>query len=216
MEANQEKIVYEAEQQGNVGHWLSREFKVTMDEALVDFRQEYLTFLGSNARTLSTSELYDAIADIYKKQLKSVNYLARALEDHSDKQKSMIVADVKDYFDRLTKDTAGINSKLRQSVEKLSQTSIDYSEASVKSLQEAFIKLFEHLQNQIAHHNEVQVAISQMNKKIDKASTSQSTEDSTSSTTIDVKLNALNDEVSALKYHFSTLQQDVNSMIVSQ
>ena len=67
VEFNQEKIVNEAEQQGNVDHWLSREFKVTMDEALAAFREEYLTFLGSSARTLSTSELYDAIAEIYKK-----------------------------------------------------------------------------------------------------------------------------------------------------
>ena len=37
VEANQQKIVDEDEDQGNVDHWLSREFKVTMDEALAAF-----------------------------------------------------------------------------------------------------------------------------------------------------------------------------------
>ena len=57
VEANQQKIVDEDEDQGNVDHWLSKEFKSTIDEALAAFREEYLTFLGSSARTLSNSQL---------------------------------------------------------------------------------------------------------------------------------------------------------------
>ena len=125
VEANQEKIVDEAEQHGNVDYWLSSDFKITMTEALADFRQEYLTFLGSNAKDLSPPALYDAIADIYKQQLKAMHFLARALEDSAERQKDQILLDVKTYFDRIATDTAGVNTKLRQAAEKLSQASID-------------------------------------------------------------------------------------------
>ena len=38
VEANQEKIIDEAEQHDNVDYWLSSDFKITMNEALADFR----------------------------------------------------------------------------------------------------------------------------------------------------------------------------------
>ena len=40
VEANQAKVADEAEQHGNVDHWLDANFKITMDEVLADFRQE--------------------------------------------------------------------------------------------------------------------------------------------------------------------------------
>ena len=86
-----------------------------MDEALADFRQEYLTFLGSSVRDLSPSALYDAIADIYKHQLKAFNFLARAIEDSTSAHKDQILRDVKDYFERITKDTTGVSTQLRKS-----------------------------------------------------------------------------------------------------
>ena len=59
MEAQQEKIADEAKRDGNVDAWLNSMTDELMEDALKFFRQGYLTSLGSNAKTMSTSEVYE-------------------------------------------------------------------------------------------------------------------------------------------------------------
>ena len=66
VEQQNEKIVDEAEEDGNVDAWLSKDFVLEMDEVLAKFRNDYVTILGSNARALTPQEVYNAVTDVHK------------------------------------------------------------------------------------------------------------------------------------------------------
>ncbi|KAL8105545.1 hypothetical protein AgCh_029364 [Apium graveolens] len=89
VEQQKEKIVDEAEEDGNVDAWLSDDHVAGMDEVLARFRREYITIMGSNAKSLTPPEVYDAIMDVHKAQLKAFHLFGKALEvkltGHEDK-----------------------------------------------------------------------------------------------------------------------------------
>ncbi|KAK1356458.1 hypothetical protein POM88_049714 [Heracleum sosnowskyi] len=80
VEAQQDKIVDEAQQAGNVDAWLDGKRTVKLKEALAFIREDYLTALGSNAKGLSPAEIYDAVNDVYKSQLKAMHFLGKGLQ----------------------------------------------------------------------------------------------------------------------------------------
>ena len=53
VEKQKQKIVNEAEQDGNVDAWLSKDFNLEMDQVLARFRDEYVTIMGSNDEALT-------------------------------------------------------------------------------------------------------------------------------------------------------------------
>ncbi|XP_074342225.1 secreted RxLR effector protein 161-like [Apium graveolens] len=57
VEASQAKIVDEAGQVVNCDAWVDKEFSIEMDAVLAKFREEYITILGSNARSLTPQEV---------------------------------------------------------------------------------------------------------------------------------------------------------------
>ena len=73
VEEQQEKIVDEAD--GNMDAWFCKDFTTTMEEALAKFREEYVTILCRNAKVLTPQEVYDAVTEVYKAQLKAFNTL---------------------------------------------------------------------------------------------------------------------------------------------
>lgn len=72
----------------NVDAWLNGDITAMLDEVLGSFIEEYLTSLSSNAKNLSPSELYEAIHDVYKSQLKTLHQLGKgissSLQDHTE------------------------------------------------------------------------------------------------------------------------------------
>ncbi|KAK1355880.1 hypothetical protein POM88_049136 [Heracleum sosnowskyi] len=80
VEAQQEKIMNEAEPEGNVDAWLDSKRTVNLKDALAFVREEYLTSLGSNAKDLSPVAIYEAVNDVYKNQLKALHYLGKGLQ----------------------------------------------------------------------------------------------------------------------------------------
>ncbi|KAK1389973.1 hypothetical protein POM88_018151 [Heracleum sosnowskyi] len=79
-EAQQAKIVDEAQQDGNVDAWVDGKRTVKLKEALAFLREDYLTALGSNAKSLSPAEIYDAVNEVYKSQLKAMHFLEKGLQ----------------------------------------------------------------------------------------------------------------------------------------
>lgn len=73
------KIV-DKEGQDNVDEWLNGSAEFTFDEALQFLRQEYLTILGSNAKDLSPSQIYEAINDVYKSHIKSMHQFGKGID----------------------------------------------------------------------------------------------------------------------------------------
>ena len=80
VEEQKEKIVNDAEPDGNMDAWLSEDFALEMNQVLARFREEYVTILGSNVKDLSPKAIYDAITDVYKAQLKAFHLFGKALE----------------------------------------------------------------------------------------------------------------------------------------
>ena len=89
VERQKEKIVNEEEEDGNVDAWLNDDFVLEMNEVLARFRKEYITILGSNAKALTPPEVYDAVMEVHKAQLKAFHLFGKALEvkltGHEDK-----------------------------------------------------------------------------------------------------------------------------------
>ena len=48
--------------------WLSKDYALEMDEVLATFRDDYITILGSNARALTPTDVYDAVTEVHKAQ----------------------------------------------------------------------------------------------------------------------------------------------------
>ena len=88
MDQQRDKIADESERDRNVDAWLSGMAGVSLSKALKFIREEYLISLGSNAKTLSPTEVYGAINDIYKGQLKALHYLGKGFKDEIAKIKS--------------------------------------------------------------------------------------------------------------------------------
>ncbi|KAK1394320.1 hypothetical protein POM88_013376 [Heracleum sosnowskyi] len=80
VEAQQDKIVDEAQQAGNVDAWLDGKRTFKLKETLSFLREDYLTALGSNAKGLSPAEIYDAVNDVYRSQLKAMHFLGKGLQ----------------------------------------------------------------------------------------------------------------------------------------
>ncbi|KAL8156533.1 hypothetical protein AgCh_001577 [Apium graveolens] len=72
-----------------------------MDEVLARFREEYLTILESNAKSLTPQEVNDAVTKVYKAQLKAFHLFGKALKlqltDHQDRTRKL----VKDKLDEI-------------------------------------------------------------------------------------------------------------------
>ena len=80
VEEQKEKIVNDAEPDGNVDAWLADDFALKMNQVLARFREEYVTILGSNAKDLSPEAVYDAITYVYKASSKHFICLVRFLK----------------------------------------------------------------------------------------------------------------------------------------
>ena len=94
VEKQKEKIVDDEEEDGNVDAWLNDEYVLEMDEVLARFIREYITIMSSNTKTLTPTEVYDAVMDVHKAQLKAFHLFGKALEvkmsGHEDKVKKLV------------------------------------------------------------------------------------------------------------------------------
>ena len=72
-----------------------------MDQVLARFRDEYVTILGSNAKVLTPHDVYDAVTEVYKAQLKAFHLFGKALElkltGHEDKKRKLVKDKMDEY-----------------------------------------------------------------------------------------------------------------------
>lgn len=84
-----EKACDEAVGELNPDAWFNASIPVLMKDALHVFRQEYLTSLGSSAKDFALENLYEAISDTFKGQLKFNHHfgkvVATKLQDNTSK-----------------------------------------------------------------------------------------------------------------------------------
>ena len=83
VEEQKDKIVNDAEQDGNVDAWLSEDFALEMNQVLARFREEYVTILGSNTKDLSLEAVYDSLQMYTKLSSKYFICLVRLLKSSS-------------------------------------------------------------------------------------------------------------------------------------
>ncbi|KAL8120267.1 hypothetical protein AgCh_017429 [Apium graveolens] len=164
IEEQKEKIVNDAEPDGNVDAWLSDEFSLEMNQVLARFREEYVTILGNNAKYLSPEAVYDAITDVYKAQLKAFHLFGKALEikliGHEDRIRKL----VNEKMDKIIPSQVQISSKFKNFTEEMARMDLASIEKKVKNLKLSFTNLHTVIQQQITHSNETKVQLDQLHQ----------------------------------------------------
>ncbi|KAL8155342.1 hypothetical protein AgCh_000646 [Apium graveolens] len=65
-----------------------------MDQVLARFREEYVIILESNVKALTPQEVYDAVTEVHKAQLRAFHLFGKALEvkltGHEDRIRKMV------------------------------------------------------------------------------------------------------------------------------
>ncbi|KAL8134675.1 hypothetical protein AgCh_009630 [Apium graveolens] len=112
-----------------------------MDQFLARFRDEYITILGSNTKALTLQDVYDAVTEVYKAQLKAFHLFGKALElkltGHEDKIRKL----VKDKMDEIIPSQVQITSKFKHFTDQMSRMDLTTIEKEVKNLKQSFISL---------------------------------------------------------------------------
>ena len=139
--------------------WLSKDFALEMDEVLAKFRNDYVTILGSNARALTPQEVYDAVTDVHKAQLKAFYLFGKALElkltVYEDKVRRM----VQEKMDAIVPSQVEIKNKFQTFSENLSRMKLGPLEKQVSNLKKAFITLYEGIQKQMDSNIDTKVKL---------------------------------------------------------
>ncbi|KAL8116495.1 hypothetical protein AgCh_022855 [Apium graveolens] len=90
-----------------------KDFRLSVDEVLARFREEYITILGSNAKALGPQEVYDVVTKVYKAQLKAFHLMSKALQQTLDNHQNKIRRLVKDKLDDLVPTQVEIKNKFQ-------------------------------------------------------------------------------------------------------
>ncbi|KAL8147271.1 hypothetical protein AgCh_004842 [Apium graveolens] len=87
--------------EGNYDASLNKDYNLEIEDVLARFRENYLTILGSNSKALTPSEVYDAVNEVSKAQLKAFHLFGKAQElkltGHEDRIRKL----VKDKMDEI-------------------------------------------------------------------------------------------------------------------
>ncbi|KAL1824142.1 hypothetical protein ACET3Z_010920 [Daucus carota] len=142
VENQKQKIVDEAEEEGNVDAWLSEQHVPEMKEVLARFRREYIIMMSSNAQSLTPPEVYEAIVDIHKAQLRAFHLFGKALEVQLQGQEDKIRKLVKDKMDIIVPSQNEIKNKFQSFSEHMSRMDLTSLETKMSKMQEAFKALF--------------------------------------------------------------------------
>ncbi|KAL8091618.1 hypothetical protein AgCh_034031 [Apium graveolens] len=221
VEQQKEKIVDEAEEDVNVDAWLSGDHVAEMDEVLARFRREYITILGSNAKTLTPPEVYDAIMDVHKAQLKAFHLFGKALEvqltGHEDKVRRLI----KEQMDDIVPSQKDIKNQFQSFTEQMSRMDLASIEKEISKMRSSFKALFDQVQAHMTNSNDTGVKLNQMHtaryepsfllmesvrKAVDEHLRSFSAKTSTS------QIQELQDQVSSLQASNSDLSSQVRAL----
>ncbi|XP_074342728.1 benzyl alcohol O-benzoyltransferase-like [Apium graveolens] len=159
-----EKIVNDAEQDGNVDAWLSKDFVLEMDQVLARFRDEYVTILGSNAKTLTPQDVYETVTEVYKAQFKAFHVFDKALElkmiGHEEKIRKL----VKEKMNEIIPSQVKITSKFKHFADQMARLDLTSVEIDVKNLRQSFIALHEVVQQHIINSNDIKIKLDQLHQ----------------------------------------------------
>ena len=140
--------------------WLNSMTDESMEDALKFFIQEYLTSLGSNAKTPSATEVFDAVNDVYKAQLKAIHYLGKGFKSEIESVRRDTTHKVNKLKLQYASDfpkVDGIFKQLRD--EKMKTEKLD---GSIVTISSAISKITNQVTQQISQNNEANALVQLM------------------------------------------------------
>ncbi|KAL8109563.1 hypothetical protein AgCh_025610 [Apium graveolens] len=105
------------------------------------FREEYITILGSNARSLTPQEVYDAINEVYKAQIKAFHNFGKALKITLNGYQDKVMKMVREKMDQIIPSQTEIKNQFKIFSKQMSRYDLSGIEKSVNQLKESFIAL---------------------------------------------------------------------------
>ncbi|KAL8131777.1 hypothetical protein AgCh_007632 [Apium graveolens] len=164
VQEQQDKIVIEGEQDGNCDAWLNKDYNLEMEGVLAKFRKDYLIILGRNAKALTPAEVYDAINEVFKAQLKAFHLFGKALElrliGHEDRVRKLL----NERMDEIIHSQVKFTSKFQHFADQIKRLDLTTMEKDVKNLRQSFIALHEVVQQQITSSNDTKLKLNQLHQ----------------------------------------------------
>ena len=138
------KNAEEAFQEGNTDEWLDAEAEFSFKDVLRDIRQEYLTALGSNSKNLSPQDVYDAVNEAYKSNLKHMHQLGKGLYHHLKAHRDDVSQEIKQFADRVEARFPQINTlQMQHDRDRKKMANVETDLFALKKTQERLASVIE-------------------------------------------------------------------------